>query len=221
VQNGRAREELLSLVPGARVEVIPHPSEPRKVLPDRSAARALLGVPPEAVLFLFTGLLRPYKGWEILLEAFARLPSEFPDARLVLAGEPWGEARRLSRGAGAPPSVRLELRYLPEEERALWLDACDAVVCPYLHATGSGTAADALAHGRAVIGTRVDGLVEVVAEEESGILVPPGDVDALAGALGRFLREGLGPRLSAGAVLHRSRFSPREHARRVLAVAGL
>ena len=43
VQNGRAKEELLSLVPGARVEVIPHPSEPRKVLPDRSAARAQLG----------------------------------------------------------------------------------------------------------------------------------------------------------------------------------
>jgi len=116
--------------------------------------------------------------------------------------------------------VRLELRYLPEEERALWLDACDAVVCPYLHATGSGIAADALSHGRAVIGTRVDGLVEVVAEEESGLLVPPGDVDALGGALRRFLREGLGPRLAAGAVVHRSRFSPQEHARRVLALAG-
>ncbi len=220
VQNGRAKEDLLSLVPGARVEVIPHPSEPRKVLPDRSAARALLGIPPEAVLFLFTGLLRPYKGWEVLLEAFSRLPSEYPEAQLVLAGEPWGEAKRLPRRAGALRAVRLELRYLPEEERALWLDACDAVVCPYLHATGSGIAADALAHARAVIGTRVDGLVEVVAEEESGILVPPGDVDALAKALRRFLRESLGPRLSAGAVRHRSRFSPDEHARRVLALAG-
>ena len=220
VQNGRAREELLALVPGARVEVIPHPSEPRKVLPDRAAARAQLGVPPGAVLFLFTGLLRPYKGWELLLEAFSRLPREFPDARLVLAGEPWGEAKRLPRRAGELPAVRLELRYLPEAERALWLDASDAVVCPYLHATGSGIAADALAHGRGVIGTRVDGLVEVVAEEDSGILVPPGDVDALAGALRRFLVEGLGPRLSAGAVLHRSRFSPDEHARRVLALAG-
>ena len=48
----------------------------------------------------------------------------------------------------------------------------------------------------------------------------PGDVDALALALRRFLEEGIGPRLSAGAVLHRSRFSPDEHARRVLALAG-
>lgn len=220
VQNGRAKEELLSLVPGARVEVIPHPSEPRKVLPDRSAARAQLGVPQEAILFLFTGLLRPYKGWELLLEAFSRLPREYPEACLVLAGEPWGEAKRLPRRIGALEAVRLELRYLPEEERALWLDACDAVVCPYLHATGSGIAADALAHGRAVIGTRVDGLVEVVAEEESGILVPPGDVEALAEALRRFLRDSLGPRLSAGAVRHRSRFSPSDHARRVLSLAG-
>ena len=219
VQNCRAREELLSLVPGARVEVIPHPSEPLKVLPDRAAARAHLGIPPDAVLFLFTGLLRPYKGWQILLEAFSGIPRDFPAARLVLAGEPWGEARRLTCRAGTLPAVRLELRYLPDEERARWLDACDAVVCPYLHATGSGIAADALSHGRAVIGTRVDGLVEVVAEEESGLLVPPGDVDALREAIRRFLREGLGPRLSAGAVVHRSRFSPREHARRVLALA--
>jgi glycosyltransferase involved in cell wall biosynthesis len=220
VQNARAREELLALVPGARVEVIPHPSEPRRVLPDRAGARARLGIAPGEVLFLFTGLLRPYKGWELLLEAFSRIPRDFPRARLVLAGEPWGEAKRLAEKSSSLDGVRLELRYLPEEERALWLDACDAVVCPYLHATGSGIAADALAHGRGVIGTRVDGLVEVVAEGESGILVPPGDVDALERALRRFLEEGLGEPLAAGAVLHRSRFSPDEHARSVLALAG-
>jgi glycosyltransferase involved in cell wall biosynthesis len=219
VQNARALDELRALVPEARAEVVPHPSEPRKVLPDREGARAQLGIPPDAVLFLFTGLLRPYKGWDLLLEAFAPVAREYPEARLVLAGEPWGEAKRLLRET-VPPSIRLELRYLGEDERALWLDACDAVVCPYRHATGSGIAADALAHGRAVVGTRVDGLVDVVAEEESGILVPPGDVPALSAALRRFLGDRLGPRLAAGAVRHRARFLPDEHARRILELGG-
>ena len=221
VQNAQARKDLLDLVPGVRAEVIPHPSEPRTVLPDRDGARAQLGIPPDDVVFLFTGLLRPYKGWELLLEAFGPVAREFPRARLVFAGEPWGEARKLPGMVAGRRDVRLELRYLPERERALWLDACDAVVCPYLHATGSGIAADALAHGRGVIGTRVDGLVDVVADGESGILVPPGDAEALGQALRRFVAEGLGARLAAGAVLHRSRFAPGEHARRVLALGGV
>lgn len=220
VQNGAAREEVLRLVPGARVETVPHPVEPRAVLPDRDGARSRLGVPPGASLLLFTGLLREYKGWDLLLQAFARAHREFPGALLVLAGEPWGEAKKLVRRP-PPPGVRLELRWLGEEERGLWLDACDAVVCPYLHATGSGVAADALAHGRGLIGTRVDGLVEVVREGESGLLVPPGDAGALEEALLRFLREGLAQRLAAGAVAHRPRFSPEEHARRILSLGGL
>ncbi len=221
VQNSRARKELLDLFPGRRVELIPHPSEPQKILPGRDEARALLGVPPSARLFLFTGLLRPYKGWDLLLEAFARVRPEFPEALLVFAGEAWGDAKKLARQGARHANTRFELRYLSERERALWLDACDVVVCPYRHATGSGIAADALAHGRGVIGTRVDGLIDVVAEGVSGILVPPCDVEALADALRRFLREGLGPHLSAGAVTHRGHFSPAEHARRVLALGGV
>ena len=48
-------------------------------------------------VFLFSGILRPYKGWDVLLEAFPAVRREFPEALLVLAGEPWGEARDVSR----------------------------------------------------------------------------------------------------------------------------
>ncbi len=220
VQNQAALAETSRLAPAVKVGLLPHPVEPRHVLPDREEARSRLGVPPGAALFLFTGLLREYKGWDLLLEAFARVHREYPHALLVLAGEPWGEAKKLLRRP-PPPGVRIEPRWLSEAERALWLDACDAVVCPYRHATGSGVAADALAHGRGLIGTRVDGLLEVVRDGDSGLLVPPGDAGALEEALLRFLREGLGPRLAAGAALHRPRFSPEEHARRLLALGGI
>ena len=219
VQNARSAREVAGERPDAPVAVVPHPAEPRAVLPDRDTARGQLGVPLEANVFLFSGLLRPYKGWDILLDAFAALRRHIPSALLVLAGEPWGDARRLE--AWAPAGVRLELRYLPEKERGLWFAAADAVVCPYRHATGSGIAADALAYGRPVIGTRVEGLEDVVEDGHSGLLVPPGDTAALTHAMALFVREGLGPRLAAGAARLRASFGPDDHARRVLALGGV
>jgi D-inositol-3-phosphate glycosyltransferase len=219
VQNSQSAREVESERPDARVEIVPHPSEPRAVIPDREVARARLGVPIDVPVFLFSGLLRPYKGWDVLLAAFPAVRKEFPGALLVFAGEPWGAACDLPDRA--PAGVRLELRYQPEEERAEWFAACDAVVCPYRHATGSGIAADALAFSRPVIGTAVDGLLGIVEDERNGLLVPPGDPDALAEAMARFVREALGPRLSAGAAHRRAVFTPEDHARRVLAAGGI
>jgi glycosyltransferase involved in cell wall biosynthesis len=234
VQNARAEAELRAELPGTPVALLPHPSEPRAILSDREEARARLGVPAEAPVFLFAGILRPYKGWDLLLEAFRHVRTGVPSALLVLAGEPWGDAerlaaeaaeaarsgRRFSRERPGFAGVRLELRYLSAEERALWFAASDAVVCPYRHATGSGVAADALAHGRPVIGSRVAGLVDVVEDGVSGLLVPPGNAEALAGAMLRFVRDRLGPRLSAGAAVRAAAFHPDVHARRLLAFGG-
>ena len=137
----------------------------------------------------------------------------------MLAGEPWGEACDLP--ARAPAGVRLELRYQPEEERAAWFAACDAVVCPYRHATGSGIAADALAFSRPVIGTAVDGLLGVVEDGGAVFSCLPATPSRSGAAMVRFVREALGPRLSAGAAHRRAVFTPEEHARRVLATGGI
>ncbi|MBP7677140.1 MAG: glycosyltransferase family 4 protein [Thermoanaerobaculia bacterium] len=206
-------------VPEAQAVLVPHPAEPVPRVP-RAEARRLLGLPAESPLFLFSGLLRLYKGWDVLLEAFTAVRRELPDALLVLAGEPWGEAKTLAERP-APGGVLLRLRFLPPDERGLLFDACDAVVCPYRHATGSGIAADALAHGRPVIGSDVPGLSVVVRDGTSGLLVPPGDPGLLAGAMLRFVREGLGPRLSSGAEEVGALFSPEGHARTILALGGI
>ncbi len=201
-------------VPEARAVLVPHPSEPVRVVP-RGEARARLDLPDGAPVFL-----RPYKGWDVLLAAFAEVRKGLPDALLLLAGEPWGEAKALAERP-APPGVRLLLRFLPAEERGLLFDACDAVVCPYRHATGSGIAADALAHGRPVLGSDVPGLAVAVEDGVSGLLVPPGDPEALAAAMLRFVREGLAPELAAGAAALGARFSPEGHARAILALGGI
>jgi glycosyltransferase involved in cell wall biosynthesis len=219
VQNAGDLETARREVPEARAVLVPHPSEPAALVPIREA-RARLDLPADAPVFLFSGLLRPYKGWDVLLEAFVEVRRQLPGAVLLLAGEPWGEARLLGERP-APPGVRLFLKFLPAAERGLLFDACDAVVCPYRHATGSGIAADAVAHGRPVIGSNVPGLAVVVEEGVSGLLVPPGDAGALSAAMLRFVREGLAPRLAAGAVALGARFTPEGHARQVLSLGGI
>ena len=187
--------------PGVPSAVHPLPADPVP-LPARNVARRRLGVADDAVAFLAFGLLRPYKGTDLLLEAFARL-DRGRRAVLLLAGEPWGGvaadlARRLAdpRLAGR---VVAALRWIPEDEAPGWFAAADVAVLPYRAATGSAVAAQAFGAGLPVIASRVGGLAEVIADDATGILVPPGDVDALADALERILEPELRARLAAGA----------------------
>jgi glycosyltransferase involved in cell wall biosynthesis len=169
---------------------------------DRGAARRALGVPDGTTAVLYLGLIRPYKGVDVLLDAVASLPREAPLV-LLLAGEPWGgERARIARRLADPRlagRVVARLAWLPEKEVPLWLAAADVAVLPYRSATGSAVAAQALGAGLPVVATRVGGLVDVVEDGVSGLLVDPGDSAALAEALLRVGDPVLRARLSDGA----------------------
>jgi len=190
-----------SSYPGIRAAVHPLPPD-RLPLPPSDAARRQLGVPGDAAAFLAFGLQRPYKGTDLLLEAFARLPVD-RRAVLLLAGEPWGglavDLRRRLSDPRLTGRVIVALRWIPEEEAPMWFAAADVAVLPYRNATGSAVAAQALGAGLPVIASRVGGLAEVVEDGVSGVLVPPGDAGALAGALERLLEPGERARLALGA----------------------
>lgn len=187
--------------PSARLAVHPLPPD-RLPLPGREGARRQLGVPDDATTFLAFGLLRPYKGTDVLLEAFAGLPED-GRAVLLLAGEPWGAvAVDLQRRLADPRlsgRVIAALRWIPEEEAPVWFAAADVAVLPYRAATGSAVAAQALGAGLPVIASRVGGLAEVIGDGDSGVLVPPGDSAALAVALERLTAPGERARLARGA----------------------
>mgnify|MGYP001207866102 CR=1 FL=1 len=183
---------------------------------DRQAARRQLGVPEGAVAVLCFGLIRPYKGIDVLLEAVARLPAEAP-LLVLLAGEPWGGARaELERRLAEPAlagRVRAHLRWVPEEEVGWWAAAADAAVLPYRRATGSAVAALMLGYGLPLVATAVGGLAEVVEDEVNGLLVPSADPTALAAALQRLLAPELRGRLAAGARASATRWSWGAYAR--------
>ena len=147
------------------------------------AERRRLGSP--AVVFLFFGAVREYKGLDLALEALARLPRGF-DARLVVRGRFWEGAeryRRLVADLGLGRRVDIEDGYAKNEDAALAFSAADAVVLPYRSATQSGVAQLAFAYGKPVVATRVGGLPAAIADGRTGYLVPPGDARALARAM--------------------------------------
>ena len=187
--------------PGRDIAVHPLATE-STACADRTASRARLGLAPDSLALLSFGLIRPYKGVDVLVEAMTLLPAGSA-AVLLLAGEPWGPLdaatrTRLERLSGAGRAVT-RLEWVPEEEVPAWLAAADAMVLPYRAATGSAVAAQALAHGLPIVASAVGGLGEVVEEGRNGLLVPPADAPALAAAIARLGDPALRKRLAAGA----------------------
>jgi glycosyltransferase involved in cell wall biosynthesis len=174
---------------------------------DRAAARAALGL--DGPVALFFGLVRPYKGLDVLLRALALVRRELP-VTLVVAGE-FYEARApyeaLVAELGLGTAVRLLDRYVPNEEVESFFRAADVVVLPYVSATQSGIAQIALSFERPVIVTDVGGLPEAVRPGETGYVVPPRDPGKLAAVLVEFFAAGGAARMAPHLAGEAARFS--------------
>lgn len=99
----------------------------------RTQARARLGIPAADFVFVFFGNVRPYKGVDLLIDAFRELASDHPHARLVIAGKPYSpefadEVRVRAQGLAG---VHLVLAYVPDDEIQFFLRAADCFVAPY------------------------------------------------------------------------------------------
>lgn len=163
--------------PRARVVVIPN-SVP---LPPARADEA----EPGRILFL--GQVEPRKGICELLGALALLKDRFPSAKLAIGGQGGlEEVRRRAQALGIADRVS-ELGWVTAGQKAQEL-ARAAIFCLPSHAEGLPMAMlEAMAAGKAVVTTGVGGIPDAVADGENGLLVVPGDVEALAAALGRLL----------------------------------
>jgi glycosyltransferase involved in cell wall biosynthesis len=117
-----------------------------------------------------------------LIQAFERLLQGFPDAHLLIAGD--GPMRANVERAIADRMVGERVRLLGWREDLTRVYATIDVCVSSSRNEGTPVSLiEAMAAGRAVIATRVGGVSDIVANGETGILVPPGDVEALAGAM--------------------------------------
>ncbi|MGY1846855.1 glycosyltransferase family 4 protein [Blastococcus sp. SYSU DS1021] len=138
---------------------------------------------------LFFGTMQAYKGLDLLLEAFERIRAQRPEAKLVIAGAPSGDTDlgELRRTAARIGGVEVRAAYIPMEDVPALFEQARVVVAPYRYANASGVVELARTFRRAVVGTAVGDLPAVIDHDETGLLVPPGDVEGLAAGLLRLL----------------------------------
>ena len=152
----------------------------------RDQARDELALPRDRRVALFLGLIRPYKGVDLLLEAAAALPED-SDWLVMIAGEPWGDLgvrlETQARTLNLEQRVRLDLQWVPEGRVPTLLAAADLLVLPYLRGSQSAVAPMALARGIPVLSTAVGGVPEIVRDGINGVIIPPGDPAAITIAL--------------------------------------
>jgi glycosyltransferase involved in cell wall biosynthesis len=143
----------------------------------------------ETMVLLF-GRLSPYKGLDVMARAAQSVAERIPRLRVIVAGQPVS-------GYQPPPSAnlaqdgRFEVRpgYLANADMAELVRRSAFVICPYLDGSQSGVILTAFGLERTVVASAVGGLPEYVADGRTGLLVPPGDVPALVGALEELLMD--------------------------------
>jgi glycosyltransferase involved in cell wall biosynthesis len=164
---------------------------------DRQATLAALGLRPDGHTLLCFGLARPYKGYELAIQALRRLPDGY---QLIVAGgvlDPAYEQTLRSVAAGQE-RVRLILRDVSDQESADLLHACDCVVLPYHRITGSGVLLSAFSMGRGVIASDLPYFQgALAAEPEAAVLFARGDAADLARAVERYFAAPLSLRSAA------------------------
>ncbi|WP_100498373.1 glycosyltransferase family 4 protein [Geodermatophilus chilensis] len=175
-------------VPPERFTTVPNGVAPLRDRIGRDAARAAIGLDPHQPVVLTVGRLTHMKGQWHLVDAVPGLLERFPDLAVVLVGDgPLREAlEKRAAGLGVGGAVRFPGHR--SDARQL-LAAADVFVLPSRHEGMPLVALEAMEAGLPVVGTRVIGTEEVVADGVTGALVRPGDPAALGAALERLLAD--------------------------------
>lgn len=184
---GRARL-LAQGVPADRLSVLPH-----GLLGTQASPTAANDTTDGPLTFLLFGKLKPYKGADLLIEAFARLPDALRgQARLRIVGKPYMDLaplHALARRRGVAAAVSIEPRFVADDEIPALFAPGVIAAFPYREIEASGVLSLAIAQARPILATRLGGFAEQIEDGVHGILVPPEDAASLSLAMARLLAD--------------------------------
>ena len=182
--------DLLALQPDSRYTVIQHPLYShfgeRK---DRFETEEKLGLQHGMKNILFFGLIRTYKGLDILLEAFGKLPDDY---QLIVAGEPYGSFDMYQKIIDSLPGkdrILLNLKYIKDSEVSDWFSVADLAVLPYRSATQSGISSVSYHFEVPMIVTDVGGLKETIGDRGTGLVADEGTPECISKEIIRYFSD--------------------------------
>ncbi len=189
----RTRLEAEFGVPAGKISVIPHgPFFYDMAGAEAAQTKQVLKVAPEQLIVLWQGIIFPYKGLDLLLNAWQKVESQAPGATLVVVGtgspallEQYREQTRQL----ALERVVLTLRFVSPQELVDLYRAADVVVYPYRAITTSGALATGLALGKTIVASDLPVFRELLTDGENALLVDATDAEALSHALLAVLRD--------------------------------
>jgi glycosyltransferase involved in cell wall biosynthesis len=176
-----------------------HPVYDQFGLPSEAAESIRRDLGLRGMVLLFFGFIRPYKGLNLLLEAFQTIAPDYPDVSLLIVGESFhgrqGEENDKDRFLSSlhqddPLLSRIVWinRYVPDEQVGRYFSAADVFVAPYLSVTQSGPLNIACALDKPVIASDLPAFRDCVRDGESGYLFEAGNASDLADKIRRFMK---------------------------------
>lgn len=171
VLSEKVNQDLLSYRPGAISKVIPHPTYAqfgsRK---DFQVAREYFNIDKEAKVLLFFGLIREYKGLDILIEAMNQLDEGYV---LLIAGEIYGDKNKYMKAIEAIHKAKVIIhdKFIPDKDVAHYFSAADCCILPYKSGTQSGIQAIATSFELPVLVSKNAGLHESIADGKNGFVI--------------------------------------------------
>lgn len=186
VLSGQTQGEYQELgLPGSPVRLFhpvytqPFPAEPRSEL------RHSLGISDNETALLFFGLIRPYKGLDVLLDALNGLDMQALELRLFIVGEFYTDKAGLLSMIRPEHRERIHVRdeFVSDTEAMRYLGSADVMMLPYKTASQSGILSNAINAHLPVICSDLPGLSEQVIHEKTGLLVRAGQKDELQRAI--------------------------------------
>lgn len=144
-------------------------------MPKGQACRAL-GLPENKQYMLFFGLVRAYKGLDLLLDAFVLVKDRLPELQLIIAGEFYeheDKYRTQIEANGLTERVILRNEFIPDADLRKYFGAADLIVQPYKTATQSGVTQVAFHFEKPMLVTNVGGLAEIVHDHQMGYACNP------------------------------------------------
>lgn len=159
---------------------------------EKNIAREKLQIPQDKFVYLFFGQIKKVKGVDVLLKAWAKAIKENQElkenALLVIAGSVWkadfGKCEEIIETEHLQEYLKLDIRYIPDEEVDSYYGAADICVLPYLEVYQSGVLQLTYAHDKAAIVTKIPAFTDII-DESRGFLCESGDADSLKEAMKR------------------------------------